>query len=421
MNSTFADLGVSEVLCAALAADGITHPFPVQAQAIPVIFDEGDLVAQAPTGSGKTLAFGLPILDFLEPDGTLGALILAPTRELAAQIHGELQPLAALNGLKAACAYGGVPIAPQLKKVTGADVLVATPGRLLDLIAQRAIDVRRLEVLVLDEADRMLDMGFAPQIERIVRELPDSRQTLLFSATFDPEIQALVNRLTTSPGLIEIDDLPDGQVEALSERLEHLFIPVEHAERRRVVEDLIKDEEGLVLVFARTRHGCQNLADRLKKDGVSATAIHGDLPQKHRERALRDFDAGTVRVLVATDVASRGIDLDDISLVVNFDPPDSWDTYTHRAGRTARAGRSGRCATLVMPDQTDEVGRMAKRLELMDAWYASGMREPIGRQMYRSRGTRALPAVSGPAKTVESAPLPVRTGSRVPRRKPQTA
>ena len=414
-DATFAELGVSDAVCEVLDGKGFIAPFPVQESVIPEALEGRDLTVRAPTGSGKTLAFALPTVEFLhEPHGYPGALVLAPTRELAVQITEEVTPLAAALGLKTAVAYGGVPLDRQAKKAAGADFVVATPGRLLDLMRQKLVDMSKIEVLILDEADRMLDMGFIPQVEAILKFLPAERQTMLFSATLDGEIARLANKMTRSPGLIETEDDPGTDV-ALSERLEQSFVPVEPSSRTETLIDLVKDEDDLVLIFCRTKRGAARLTERINKLGLPAKELHGDLSQAVREKTLKSFADGKTRVLIATDVASRGIDLDDIGLVVNFDPPDDQDTYTHRVGRTARAGRTGRAITMVLPDQLDEVGRMAKRLGQEEAWKAAGFRDPLAKVMYASRGSRAFgkqPARSGGGTAVAA---PAREGSRVKR------
>lgn len=413
-DATFAELGVSDAVCEVLDGKGFVAPFPVQESVIPEALEGRDLTVRAPTGSGKTLAFALPTVEFLhEPHGYPGALVLAPTRELAVQITEEVTPLAAALGLKTAVAYGGVPLDRQAKKAAGADFVVATPGRLLDLMRQKLVDMSKIEVLILDEADRMLDMGFIPQVEAILKFLPAERQTMLFSATLDGEIARLANKMTKSPGLIETEDDPGTDI-ALSERLEQSFVPVEPSSRTETLIDLVKDEDDLVLIFCRTKRGAARLTERINKLGLPARELHGDLSQAVREKTLKSFADGKTRVLIATDVASRGIDLDDIGLVVNFDPPDDQDTYTHRVGRTARAGRTGRAITMVLPDQLDEVGRMAKRLGQEEAWKAAGFRDPLAKVMYASRGSRAF---GKPTAKRDSGPstAPPRAGSRVKR------
>ena len=413
-DATFAELGVSDAVCEVLDGKGFVAPFPVQESVIPEALEGRDLTVRAPTGSGKTLAFALPTVEFLhEPHGYPGALVLAPTRELAVQITEEVTPLAAALGLKTAVAYGGVPLDRQAKKAAGADFVVATPGRLLDLMRQKLVDMSKIEVLILDEADRMLDMGFIPQVEAILKFLPAERQTMLFSATLDGEIARLANKMTRSPGLIETEDDPGTDI-ALSERLEQSFVPVEPSSRTETLIDLVKDEDDLVLIFCRTKRGAARLTERINKLGMPARELHGDLSQAVREKTLKSFADGKTRVLIATDVASRGIDLDDIGLVVNFDPPDDQDTYTHRVGRTARAGRTGRAITLVLPDQLDEVGRMAKRLGQEEAWKAAGFRDPLAKVMYASRGSRAFGKPTAKRDSGPSTATP-RAGSRVKR------
>ncbi|MSO44468.1 MAG: DEAD/DEAH box helicase [Thermoleophilia bacterium] len=413
-DATFASIGVSEPVCAVLDGKGFTAPFPVQEMVIPEALEGRDLTVRAPTGSGKTLAFALPTIEYLhEPHGFPGALVLAPTRELAVQIANEITLFAEARGLKTATAYGGVPLDRQAKKASSADIIVATPGRLLDLMRQGLIDLSKIEVLILDEADRMLDMGFIPQVEAILKGLPDDRQTMLFSATLDGDIARLADKMTRSPGLIETEDDPGTDI-ALSERLEQTFVACEPSNRTETLIDIVQEEEDLVLVFCRTRRGAARLTERMNKMGLPAKELHGDLSQSVRESTLKSFIAGTTRVLIATDVASRGIDLDNIGLVVNFDPPDDHDTYTHRVGRTARAGRTGRAITMVLPDQTDEVGRMAKRIGQETSWSDSGFRDPLPKVMYASRGSR----VFRPAKTTISttpAQAAARQSSRVPR------
>jgi len=413
-DASFADLGVSDPVCAVLDGKGFTAPFPVQAMVIPEALEGRDLTVRAPTGSGKTLAFAIPTIEFLnEPHGYPGALVLAPTRELASQIAEEIEPLATAKGLKSAVAYGGVPLDRQAKKAASADFIVATPGRLLDLMRQKLIDMSKLEVLILDEADRMLDMGFIPQVEAILKGIPDDRQTMLFSATLDGEIARLANKMTRSPGLIETEDDPGTDI-ALSERLVQSFVAVEPSDRTETLIELVKDEQDLVLVFCRTRRGAARLTERLNKLGLAAKELHGDLSQAVREKTLKSFADGKTRVLIATDVASRGIDLDDIGLVINFDPPDDHDTYTHRVGRTARAGRTGRAITMVLPDQVDEVGRMAKRLGQEENWSNSGFRDPLAKVMYASRGSKVFkPARS--KVTLSPEQTEARKASRVPR------
>jgi ATP-dependent RNA helicase DeaD/ATP-dependent RNA helicase RhlE len=421
--STFAGLGVSEAVSGALAKRGILHPFPVQELVIPTALTGRDVLVSSPTGSGKTLAFGLPIIERLDAGADRpAALILAPTRELASQIDLELRPLAAAAGLTVAVAYGGVGFEEQARRASKAHILVATPGRLLDLARQRRVSLKGITTLVLDEADRMLDMGFLPQVKAIVRQLPTARHTMFFSATLDGAVGGIAAEFTRDADRLRMRETSSDTGETLSERLDHRFIPVAAAERNERLAGLIAEEEDLVLVFCRTRRGAGKLAERLGRAGIPAEAMHGDLTQSAREKALRRFAKGTTRVLVATDVAARGIDLDDIGLVVNYDPPDEADAYTHRVGRTARAGRTGRAVTLVGPDQTDAMARLAVTLGLGDRWTEDGFALATPRQVYGSRRGRqsAFSPAARPART-RTAPEPetprrnrVKRGSRLP-------
>jgi superfamily II DNA/RNA helicase len=414
---TFAALGVSDRVLAALAARGIETPFPVQALVVPEALEGGDVMVQSPTGSGKTLAFGLPLIEDLEPgEDAPAALVLAPTRELAAQIEDELAPLAAARGISVAVCYGGVDIAAQAKAAKGAELLVATPGRLLDLARRKLVSLATVRTLVLDEADRMLDMGFLPQVRDIVRRLPADRQTMFFSATLDGEVGGVAQEFTRNPSRLRLADA-HGAEGSLSERLSHTFLATTTHDKLDALIELVRGEEDSVLVFCRTKRGAARVAERLSKEKVGAGALHGDLTQSARERALRRFTDGRPRVMVATDVASRGIDLDDIGLVVNYDPPGDRDTYTHRVGRTARAGREGRAVTLVTPDLADEVGRLALSLGLEEAWAESGYGAVAARVVYtsRKRGSVFAPTRQRPAST----PSPEADGAprrnRVPR------
>ena len=407
--STFAGLGVSESVSGALAQRGIQHPFPVQDLVIPVALTGRDVLVSSPTGSGKTLAFGLPLIERLDPDvARPAALVLAPTRELASQIDHELRPLAAVGDGDGQAAT--------------AHILVATPGRLLDLARQRRVSLKGITSLVLDEADRMLDMGFLPQVQAIVRQLPAQRHTMFFSATLDGAVGTIAAEFTTDADRLRMREHASDTGETLSERLDHGFVACATGERNERLVELIADEDDLVLVFCRTRRGAGKLAERLDRLGVPAEAMHGDLTQSAREKALRRFAKGTTRVLVATDVAARGIDLDDIGLVVNYDPPDDADGYTHRVGRTARAGRTGRAITLVSPEQADAMARLAVTLGLSDKWIGSGFDLATPRQVYGSRRGRAsaFSPAARPART-RSAPEAeapkrnrVKRGSRIP-------
>ena len=410
---TFADLGVTDHVRAALDARGIVSPFPVQELVLPVARTGRDVLVSSPTGSGKTLAFGLPLIERLGRGGAHpSALVLAPTRELACQIDEELTPLAAAAKLAVAVCYGGVGLEAQAKRAARADILVATPGRLLDLSRRRLVSLAGIEALVLDEADRMLDMGFLPQVQSIVRQLPAERQTMFFSATLDGEVGRAAAEFTREPERLRVRDTAD-RGESLSERLDHGFLACTRATRTDALLELIGDEDDLVLVFCRTRRGAERLAERLAAKDVAAAAMHGNLSQSQRERALRRFTQGRARVLVATDVAARGIDLDDIGLVVNFDPPEDQDAYTHRVGRTARAGRSGRAVTLVMPEHADEVSRLAANLGLADGWEATGYALAPPRVVY---GSRRRGSAFSPARPPRPRPGAAAAASAPPRR-----
>jgi superfamily II DNA/RNA helicase len=384
---TFADLGVSQVVSGALARAGAVTPFPVQALVIPDGLAGRDVLARSRTGSGKTIAFAVPIVERLEPGSSRpGALVLVPTRELAVQVVRAVTPLAKARGLRAAAAYGGVGIREQAKAVRAADVLVATPGRLDDLLRRRMVDLSSVQILVLDEADRMLDMGFLPDVDAIVRRLPDDRQTLFLSATLDGEVDRLARRYTRSPVRHEV-----GAGRPTVEEAEHLFVPVGTDGKVTALAKLLRSEHGRTLVFVRTKRGADRLVARLKAHGIAAEPMHGDLTQGRREAALRRFESGKVKTLVATDVAARGLDVAGIDRVVNYDPPEDDKSYVHRVGRTARAGRTGVGVTLVSQDQEADVSRMAARLKLEEDFASGGMKVAPPRLVYASRkGRRSL-------------------------------
>jgi len=371
VSQSFQELGVSAPVIRALAATGITHPFAVQNLVLPDALAGLDILAESPTGSGKTLAFGLPLVERTAGAGKRpGALVLVPTRELALQVAADLTPLAAAKGVTVATVYGGAPIAAQIRKARSAHVLVATPGRLHDLLERRAVSLADVRILVLDEADRMLDMGFKPQVDRILRGVPANRQTMLFSATLDGGVAELARAYTVTPSHVRAE-LP---AEAQRGDVEHTFVAVTSEDKLdRLVEQLGADR-GLALVFVRTKHGADKLARKLERQhDIRAVAMHGNLSQSQRERALAQFESGRVSTLVATDVAARGLDVDDITHVINFDPPHGDNDYVHRVGRTGRAGRSGTGITLVLPEQRHDVSRLAGRLGHGDRFAASGM------------------------------------------------
>ena len=380
--ATFTGLGVSRPVADALEKRGITEPFAIQARVIPDGLSGRDVLAQSPTGSGKTLAFGVPIVERIDPSDRLpAALVLVPTRELAVQVAEELEAPAKARGLAVCAVYGGAPLRPQAKRAQEAAILVATPGRLWDLIERRMIDVGEVRILVLDEADRMLDMGFQPQVDRIVRRLPKSRQTLFFSATLHGEVGRLARTYTTDPGHYE------AELQSSTSRadISHSFVSVTSATKLDTLVKLLQDEPGLALVFVRTKRGADRLATRLRGRGVDTAAMHGDLPQRTRERVLKRFEAGEVRTLIATDVAARGLDLEAIAHVINYDPPEDHTGYVHRVGRTGRAGRDGAGVTLVLPEEEADVSRVAARLGHEDRFRETGMRVAPPRLVYTSR------------------------------------
>jgi ATP-dependent RNA helicase RhlE len=360
LNNSFADLGVLPVLCDALGARGIDTTFAVQALVIPDVLAGRDVLAQSPTGSGKTLAFGIPLIQRLarSPQRQAG-LVLAPTRELALQIVDELAPLAAVCGLEVAAVYGGVGFGPQIAKARKAHVIVACPGRLEDLVARGDVGLDRVQLLVLDEADRMLDMGFKPAVDRIVKRTPRERQSLLFSATLEGAVGKLAGSLTRKARRHEYRP-PRAETTIV-----HRFVPVVHeAKLDTLVAELGVDDRGRALVFVRTKRGADRLVKRLRTRGADAVAIHGDKSQAQREKALRRFHAGEADTLVATDVAARGIDVTGVTHVINFDAPLDRDTYVHRVGRTGRAGEAGTGVTFFMHDQAVELRKIVKDLGL---------------------------------------------------------
>ncbi len=382
---SFADLGVSKTVVAALQRRGITEPFAIQQLVVADVLAGHDVLAKSPTGSGKTLAFGVPLVDRIDPNGPKQvALILAPTRELTTQIVEELREIAHSRALAIAPVYGGAGIERQAKLARKAHVIVATPGRLEDLIARGDVRLGRVRTLVLDEADRMLDMGFRPVVDRIVAQTPRERQTLFFSATLDGEVGRIADAYTSHARSHEHRAAPEHKGE-----IEHRFLHVRHeAKLDHLVEELARADAGRTLVFVRTKRGADRLAKRLKARGVDADAMHGNKSQPQREKALARFRAGSSPVLVATDVAARGIDVDDITHVINFDAPEDRDGYVHRVGRTGRAGRTGIGITFVLADQAKDVSRIAGDLAL--------------HQQFEGSGLRARPAHPGGGRPVDS-------------------
>jgi superfamily II DNA/RNA helicase len=388
---TFAALGLSADTIHALEARGIETPFQIQALVIPTALRGHDVLAKSPTGSGKTLAFAAPIVERVPLDaGRPCALVLVPTRELAVQVSEELESLGPTRGVKVAAVYGGVPLRAQAERAKKAHVLVATPGRLQDLLDRRLVSLDAVSILVLDEADRMLDMGFKPQVDRIVRRLSPERQTMFFSATLDGAVGELARAYTRSPARFEAER----HHERAPSEVDHHFIPVTAENKVEKLVELLEAERGLALVFVRTKRGADRLAQRLARHDVRAVAMHGDKTQAAREKALAHFESGKVTTLIATDVAARGLDLDDVTHVINYDPPEDEKGYTHRVGRTGRAGRSGTGVTLVLPDQQADVSRVARLNGHAERFEQTGMKVAAPRLVYsgRRRGSRWGPA-----------------------------
>ncbi|HTT07533.1 MAG TPA: DEAD/DEAH box helicase [Gammaproteobacteria bacterium] len=362
---SFASLGLSEALLRAIADQGHGTPTPIQSKAIPVILAGRDVLAAAQTGTGKTGAFGVPLLERLKSgrasSGLPRALILTPTRELAAQVAASLRAYSRHLSLKIEAVFGGVGIHPQIRALRGGvDILVATPGRLIDHLEQKTVRLSGIEVLVLDEADRMLDMGFIPAVRRILSVLPQRRQNLLFSATFPTEVRTLAASFMHNPEVIEV-----APRNATAERVTQHVHPVSREYKRALLSHLVSSRNwGQTLVFTRTKHGADRLARQLEQDGISTAAIHGDKSQGARTRALSEFKAGRVRVLVATDIAARGIDIEQLPQVVNYELPHVPEDYIHRIGRTGRASASGVAVSLVCPEerqQLKDIERLLKR------------------------------------------------------------
>jgi ATP-dependent RNA helicase RhlE len=357
---SFADLGVSRAVAGALAERGITEPFAIQRLVIADVLAGHDVLAKSPTGSGKTIAFGAPIADRIEAnDRRPAALILAPTRELASQIVEDIRPLARARALRIAAVYGGVGIVKQAREAAHAHIVVATPGRLEDLLQRGDLTLDRVRILVLDEADRMLDMGFKPAVDRIVAQCPAKRQTLFFSATLDGEAGRVAKSFTRDARRHE-----HAPTVSSTAATEHRFVAVERDERIDALLGELRGERDLALVFVRTKRGVDRLVKRLSREGVNVVGMHGDKSQGQRERALASFETFKVDTLVATDVAARGIDVSGISHVINFDPPEDRDGYVHRIGRTGRAGRTGVGVTFVGAEQARDVERIAAELRL---------------------------------------------------------
>jgi superfamily II DNA/RNA helicase len=376
---TFADLGVSNAVVEALSKRGIESPFPIQQLVIEDVLAGHDVLAKSPTGSGKTLAFGLPLVDSIEAnDPRPSALILAPTRELATQIVDELYSVAHARALKATAVYGGVGLEKQGREAGRSHIIVATPGRLEDQLQRRAFSLANVKMLVLDEADRMLDMGFRPVVDRIVSQCPADRQTVFFSATLDGEAGKIAERYTHEAKLHTFTPAEQKPVD-----IEHRFLRAERDDRLGALMRELRSDRELTLVFVRTKRGADRLVKRLSREGIEAVAMHGDKSQRQREKALARFEAGEVDTLVATDVAARGIDINGISHVIQFDPPDDREGYVHRVGRTARAGKSGVGITFVGVEQAKDMAKIAADLKLTREFERSG---------FASNSTSAAPS-----------------------------
>jgi ATP-dependent RNA helicase RhlE len=407
---SFADLGVSRAVVSSLAQAGIVEPFAIQSAVIGDAIAGRDVIAKSPTGSGKTLAFGIPLAERLSAeDRRPGALVLAPTRELATQIVDDIRAVAHSRALRVTAVYGGVGLVKQAKDAAASHILVATPGRLEDLLARRAFSLDRIRMLVLDEADRMLDMGFRPAIDRIVAACPDTRQTLFFSATLDGEAGRLANRYARNPATHQFGPT----ARRASAEIEHRFVQVSHEHRIEALVRELRVDRDLTLVFVRTKRGADRLVKRLAAHGVKAVAMHGNKSQRQREQALARFESGAVDTLVATDVAARGIDVERISHVINFDPPADSETYVHRIGRTGRAGRQGIGITLLSPDQHREVTQLATQLGI-----EHGLQREHPRRAASDHGARAAAVSDHVARPAASG---ARSSHRPPRRRRRPA
>lgn len=363
---SFDTLGLSPALLRALGEQGYTEPTPVQIAAIPVVLAGHDLLASAQTGTGKTAAFALPLLERLYPEGKRmplarkpRALILTPTRELAAQVQDSVRLYSKHIGVKSTTIFGGVGMGPQIDALRrGVDIVVATPGRLLDHMQRRTVDLSSIEILILDEGDRMLDMGFLPAMKRVFAALPNQRQTLLFSATFSTEIKALASQFMRSPQEIQI-----AKPNSVASTVTHRVHPVNPEAKRDLLLHLLSLDGSQTLIFGRTKHGCDKLTKQLDKSGIRAAAIHGNKSQNQRTRALADFKSGRINVLVATDIAARGLDIDQLPMVINFDLPMVAEDYVHRIGRTGRAGTEGLAISLVSREEEGLLRDIRKMLK----------------------------------------------------------
>ncbi len=426
---TFDDFGLSPEILRAVGEQGYEQPTPIQEQAIPLVRDGRDVMGRAQTGTGKTAAFALPMLERLRTQANTSfsparhpvrALILTPTRELAVQVYDSFRTYGRHVPLRYLVVYGGVPIEPQTKELrAGVEILVATPGRLLDHVGQRTVNLSQVEILVLDEADRMLDMGFMPDIRRIVDLIPGRNQTLLFSATFSTEIRSLARSLLKDPVSVDIEPQTTS-----ADTVEQVVYLVDGDRKRELLAQIVRRRDlRQVLVFTRTKLQAGRLASQLDRDGVEAISIHGDRSQPERERALTAFKSGEVRVLVATDVAARGLDIDALPIVVNFELPHTANDYVHRIGRTGRSGAAGEAISLVAPDEEDylrQVNRLLKRdlpvriVQGFEPALNGRPRTPVtGRRETRDTGARPARRGSAPKPTTPAGTTRRRGPARV--------
>jgi len=380
---------------------GIESPFPIQQQVLAHALEGHDILAQAPTGSGKTLAFAIPIVERTEREhGRPSALVLVPTRELCVQVSEEFEHLLRdRDHLRVAPVYGGTKLHTQATKAANAHIVVATPGRLIDLVQRNMIDISQVRTLVLDEADRMLDMGFQPQTDQIVSQLTKDRHTMFFSATLEGKVGRVASKYTNDPKIIDVKHLPNGLGQG---EISHSFLRVGRGTKFGSLTELLeqdRNEPGVTLIFVRTKRGADDLNRDLKRAGIPAEAMHGDMQQTTREKVLKQFERGELKMMVATDVAARGLDLDDITHVIQFDAPDDKADYVHRTGRTGRAGRKGRATTLVLEEQQYQVGRIAEALQLEEQYLATGLKIMPARMAYTSRSRGKLGVRAGGIQT----------------------
>ncbi|MBU0646110.1 DEAD/DEAH box helicase [Patescibacteria group bacterium] len=355
----FQGLGISQGLLKRIAALGFDHPTPIQFKAIPVATAGEDVVGIAQTGSGKTLAFAIPVLQHIGTTKQVG-LVLLPTRELAVQVEETFRKIAGAVGLRTALIIGGINPQPQIRQLKAKPhVIVATPGRLIDHLEQKRVNLSNVGILILDEADRMLDMGFAPQLKRILTVVPKDRQTMLFSATMPDAIAAIANQYMKKPLRIEV-----AKSGTTADKVDQEIIMVQRTERMDLLEQILEEYKGSVLIFSRTKHGATKIARKIRQMGHSADEIHSNRSQSQRQNALRGFATGKHRILVATDIAARGIDVEDVQLVLNYDLPDQIEDYVHRIGRTARAGKSGKAISFAAPAQKRDIQQIEKLINI---------------------------------------------------------